>query len=96
MSQIEYERIGLVLTYSGQAKTRNRGTAQVNVEFKRVADSDVEIGNDIMAPIIRNAEHDFEGPFVSDKPVVLLLVDGQTDGNIIVYVTRIEFTIESL
>lgn len=95
MSRIEYEQVGVAVTSSGSVKSKTTGTAQVDMEFSGVAESDIELGNDVRAPIKWKLKQVFSGPFVSGKPTVLLAVNAESDGRIVAYVTRLVFTIET-
>lgn len=95
-ASIEYESVGVNLEASGELKSLTYGTAEVEIEFAGVTDSGVEVGNGIMAPVIRKFTQQFSGGFKHGVPVLLLIVDAQADETATMYVTRIEFTIETL
>lgn len=95
-SSIDYEDVGLIVKAAGVAHSATRGVADVDIEYSGVGKSNVDIGNDVKAPITRNLEQDFSGDFESGKPIILLLVDAQGEGDPVVYVTRIQFDIEPL
>ncbi|MCB9857481.1 MAG: hypothetical protein H6818_17505 [Phycisphaerales bacterium] len=95
-ASIKYEDIGFIVEASGAAISDAIGSAQLEIEFKGVADSDIDIGSDVKAPVIRNFEQSFRGPFESGKPIVLFLVDAHGDSGPVAYVTRIQFDIEPL
>jgi Bacterial type II/III secretion system short domain len=95
-ANIEYENVGLIVTASGEARSRALGSADVDIEFSGVSASGISVGNDVMAPVIRSFTQHFGGGFRYGEPVLLLQFDTQVEGDAMMYVTRIEFDVATL
>ncbi len=96
MSSIEYEPAGMILKTTCRVDSGTHGSAKVEIEFAGLSNSNIPLGNDVMAPVILNFKQQFNGFFQNGKPNFLLIVDAQADGDALVYVTSIQFNIEVL
>ncbi|HVP12182.1 MAG TPA: secretin N-terminal domain-containing protein, partial [Phycisphaerae bacterium] len=72
-SQVEYEKLGCTATVKGvwQDEPSDRGEATVDIEMKALADSDVEIGNGVKAPVFRAITEKFAGSIKAGQPLIL-------------------------
>lgn len=93
-SQIEYEKVGCRADLSGFWNDAKRETGEVtaDIEMSTLAESSINIGNDILAPVFRDIKQPFAGAVTSGRPIVLLTVDAGGGGDTAVaYVTRMVF-----
>jgi len=92
---VGYENVGCTVEYAGNVGSPTGGTAQLEIEYSDVSESQIDIGNDVKAPVIRKWTQSYGGPFKGGQPMVLLMIDANADGDPVAYVTCIQFTIES-